>query len=58
MPMMSKTIEAMKAAGVRENVVVMVGGAPVTENFAKQIGADLFAPDASSSASRAKNLVA
>jgi 5-methyltetrahydrofolate--homocysteine methyltransferase len=58
MPMMAKTIEAMKAAGVRENVVVMVGGAPVTEQFAKQIGADVFAPDASSSASRAKTLVA
>ena len=54
MPMMSKTIEAFKVAGVRDQVIVMVGGAPVTENFAKQIGADVFAADASSAASRAK----
>jgi 5-methyltetrahydrofolate--homocysteine methyltransferase len=57
MPMMSKTIEAIQAAGLREQVTVLVGGAPVTENFAKQIGANVFAPDASSASSRAKALV-
>ena len=54
MPMMGKTIDALKSAGVREQVIVLVGGAPVTENYAKQIGADLFASDASSAATRAK----
>ncbi len=57
MPMMSKTIEAIIAAGLREQVTILVGGAPVTENFAKQIGANVFAPDASSASSRAKALV-
>ncbi|MBI5305913.1 MAG: corrinoid protein [Chloroflexi bacterium] len=58
MPMMVKTVDALKAAGLRNQVVVMIGGAPVTEQFAKQIGADLFAPDASSSANRAKTMLA
>lgn len=54
---MGKTIEALKEAGVRDQVKVMVGGAPVTPEFAKQIGADLFAPDAATAASRAKELL-
>ncbi len=57
MPMMGATIDAIKAAGLRDSVVLMVGGAPVTAPFAKQIGADLFASDASSAASRAKALI-
>ncbi|MCX8062931.1 MAG: cobalamin-dependent protein, partial [Anaerolineales bacterium] len=44
---MAVTIEALKQAGVRDQVKVIVGGAPVTAEFAKQIGADGFAPDAS-----------
>jgi 5-methyltetrahydrofolate--homocysteine methyltransferase len=58
MPNMKATIEALKAAGVREQVKVMVGGAPVTETYAAQIGADGYAPDASRAVSLAKNLVA
>ena len=54
---MGKTIEALKEAGVREQVKVMVGGAPVTPEFAQQIGADLFAPDAATAATRAKELL-
>jgi 5-methyltetrahydrofolate--homocysteine methyltransferase len=41
---MGATIEALKAAGLRDQVKVMIGGAPVTEEFAKSIGADAFAP--------------
>lgn len=41
-----KLIEALKEAGLREQVKVMVGGAPVTESFAKEIGADGYAEDA------------
>jgi 5-methyltetrahydrofolate--homocysteine methyltransferase len=55
---MSATIEALKAAGLRDKVKVMVGGAPVTEEFAKAIGADAFAPDASSATRVARQLVA
>jgi 5-methyltetrahydrofolate--homocysteine methyltransferase len=58
MPGMKATIEALEKDGVREQVMVMVGGAPVTEQFAEQIGADLYAPDASAAASRAKALLA
>jgi 5-methyltetrahydrofolate--homocysteine methyltransferase len=58
MPNMKATIEALKAAGVREQVKVMVGGAPVTETYAAQIGADGYAPDASRAVSLAKTLVA
>jgi 5-methyltetrahydrofolate--homocysteine methyltransferase len=48
MPNMRTTIEALRDAGVREDVVVMVGGAPVSQRFAEEIGADGFAPDAAS----------
>jgi 5-methyltetrahydrofolate--homocysteine methyltransferase len=58
MPNMKATIEALKTAGVREQVKVMVGGAPVTETYATQIGADGYAPDASRAVSLAKTLVA
>ena len=55
---MGATIEALKVAGVRDQVKVMVGGAPVTEAFARSIGADAFAPDASSATRIARQLVA
>jgi len=44
---MRATIEALKAAGLRERVKVMVGGAPLSQTYADQIGADGYAPDAS-----------
>lgn len=47
MPMIKKTIEAFVAAGLRDKVKIIVGGAPVTETYANQIGADGFSPDAS-----------
>ena len=58
MPMMSKTIEAIEAAGLRDQAKIMVGGAPVTAEFAAQIGADGYAPDASQAGRLAKSFVA
>lgn len=55
---MQKTIEALKAANVRDKVKVIIGGAPVTEAYAKQVGADAFAPDASSATRAVRQLVA
>jgi 5-methyltetrahydrofolate--homocysteine methyltransferase len=57
MPSMKATIEALKEAGLRDHIKVMVGGAPITETFAKQIGADGFAPDASRAVTLAKSLL-
>ncbi|NQW21416.1 MAG: corrinoid protein [Chloroflexi bacterium] len=47
-PMMTETIEALKRAELREKVKVMIGGAPVSDELAKQIGADGYAPDGAS----------
>ena len=57
MPNMRTTLEALKAAGVRDQVKVMVGGAPVTESWAREIGADGYAPDASRAVALARSLV-
>ena len=46
MPNMILTIKALRDAGIRDRVLVMVGGAPVSQRFADEIGADAFAPDA------------
>lgn len=54
---MSSTIEYLKQAGVRDQVKIMVGGAPVTEDYARQIGADGFSRDASRAVALAKSLV-
>ena len=56
MPGMERTIKAIKQAGVP--VKVMIGGAPVTQEYANKIGADGFAPDAASAVDMAKSLVA
>ena len=58
MPNMRATIDALKAAGVREKAKVMIGGAPVTQTYADQIGADGYAPDASRAVALAKSLMA
>jgi 5-methyltetrahydrofolate--homocysteine methyltransferase len=44
------TIDALKVAGLRDKVKVMVGGAPVTQSYADEIGADAYTPDAASAA--------
>jgi 5-methyltetrahydrofolate--homocysteine methyltransferase len=54
MPKMKAIVEALQTAGVRHNLKVMVGGAPLTEAYAAEIGADIYAPDAASAATRAK----
>jgi methanogenic corrinoid protein MtbC1 len=56
MPAVKDTITALVAAGVRNQVKVMVGGAPITQGFVDSIGADGFAADAATAASRAKEL--
>lgn len=58
MPNMKVIIEALNAAGLRGKVKVMVGGAPLSDSFAKQIGADGYAEDASRAVKLAKSLVA
>lgn len=57
MPAMRQTIEALQDAGIRDSVKVMIGGAPVTENFAREIKADSYAPDAGSAVMVAKKLL-
>lgn len=47
---MGVTVEALRQAGLREKVKIMIGGAPITDTYANQIGADGYAPDASSAA--------
>jgi len=57
MPRMESIILSLKEAGLRDRVKVMIGGAPVTEVYASNIGADGYAPDAASAATLAKELI-
>jgi len=57
MDALKNTVEAIHTAGYKGKVKIMVGGAPVTADFAEQIGADAYAPDAGSAASKAVELV-
>lgn len=57
MPEMKATIDAFEAAGLRDKVTIMVGGAPVTETYAKEIGADVYTDDAGEAAKRALEIV-
>ena len=57
MPMMKQTIDALAENGLKDRVKIMVGGAPVTQNFADEIGADGYAPDAGSATKLAKILL-
>lgn len=50
MSVMEEVVKAAEAAGIRDHVKIMVGGAPVTEVFCRQIGADAYTPDAASAA--------
>jgi 5-methyltetrahydrofolate--homocysteine methyltransferase len=54
---MEQTIKALSEAGLRDQVKIMIGGAPVTQNFADQIGADGYASNAASATELAKKLV-
>ena len=57
MPNMQEVVRRLEERGLREKYVVMVGGAPVTDAFAKQIGADYYTPDATTCAETAKAAV-
>ncbi|MGD0878342.1 MAG: corrinoid protein [Anaerolineales bacterium] len=54
---MRRTIEALEKAGLRQKVKIMIGGAPVTEAFSKEIGADGYSPDASRAVALARLLM-
>jgi 5-methyltetrahydrofolate--homocysteine methyltransferase len=56
MSQMKVTIDALKEAGLRDSVKIMIGGAPVTAAFAEQIGADAYAPDAAAAVDVARRL--
>jgi corrinoid protein of di/trimethylamine methyltransferase len=53
MPEIKNVIKAIEDADIRNNVTIMVGGAPVTDAFCKQVGADIYTPDAASAAEEA-----
>ncbi|MGI6701221.1 MAG: corrinoid protein [Christensenellales bacterium] len=57
MPSQKEIIDALIKAGLRDKVKVMIGGAPVTAEYAKSIGADAYSPDAASAAVMAKSLL-
>jgi len=57
MPMFKANINALEKAGLRDQVIVMVGGAPVTQEYADAVGADGYAADASAAVKRAKQLI-
>ncbi len=57
MPSMKQVVDALEAAGVRGQFKVMIGGAPVTQKFSDEIGADGYAPDAASAVDLAKILI-
>jgi 5-methyltetrahydrofolate--homocysteine methyltransferase len=56
MPAMKATVEAVRAAGL-ENTLILIGGAPVTEEYRREIGADGYSPDAASAVDLARSLV-
>ena len=58
LPAMKTTIDALQKAGLRDKVVIMVGGAPLTQRYADQIGADIYAGDASAAARMAREVLA
>ncbi|RLC00394.1 MAG: cobalamin-binding protein [Deltaproteobacteria bacterium] len=57
MPMMKQTVDAIVESGLRDQVKILVGGAPVTQAFADEIGADGFAADAGSASKLAKSFI-
>src|SRR5664279_143038 len=57
MPMFKANINSLQKAGIRDDVIVMVGGAPVTQEYADAVGADGYSADASSAVKKAKELI-
>ncbi len=58
MVQMKSTVDALEEAGLRESIKIMIGGAPVTQAYAQEIGADAYAPDAASAVDVARELAA
>jgi 5-methyltetrahydrofolate--homocysteine methyltransferase len=58
MPRMAEAIRALKEAGIRDQVKIIVGGAPVTAEYAEKIGADAYGPNAAMAVERGKALLA
>jgi methylmalonyl-CoA mutase cobalamin-binding domain/chain len=58
MPMFKANINAFEKAGIRDSIIVMVGGAPVTQEYADVVGADGYAADAATAVRKAKELIA
>ena len=58
MPVMGEVVKAAQAAGIRDKVKIMIGGAPVSQEFCDSIGADAYTPDAATAAIRACELLA
>ena len=58
MPMMEQTIKSVEESGLRDKIKILVGGAPVNQSYADEIGADGYAPDAGSASKLAKQLMA
>ena len=58
MPVMGEVVKAAEAAGIRDKVKIMIGGAPVTQEFCDSIGADAYTPDAAAAAEKAVALLA
>jgi 5-methyltetrahydrofolate--homocysteine methyltransferase len=57
MSSMQETVKVLKESGMRDSVRVMIGGAPITQKYADQIGADGYSPDAASAVDKARTLV-
>ena len=57
MPKMGETINAIKEAGIRDQIKIMIGGAPVTAEYAKEVGADAYASNAASAVDKGKELL-
>jgi 5-methyltetrahydrofolate--homocysteine methyltransferase len=57
MPMMKRSIQTIEESGLRKDLKIIVGGAPVNQAFADEIGADGYAPDAGAASKLAKNLL-
>jgi 5-methyltetrahydrofolate--homocysteine methyltransferase len=57
MPKMGETINALREAGIRDQIKVMAGGAPVTQDFVEEIGADAYGSNATAAVEKAKTLV-
>jgi 5-methyltetrahydrofolate--homocysteine methyltransferase len=57
MPIMKDVIDAVSSAGLRAGVKIMIGGAPITQKYANEIGADFYGPDSTSAKDYARSVI-